>query len=217
MMKPLPSNYHPKCAADFIGPARACAEFFEQRLCPTLRANPQPWRGLLSGPPGIGKSEIARLVVQLMGIKPFDSEKVNGRQLKTEQVETICRNFHHTSLFGDWRMLIVEELDTVPPDARSRLLTAVDDMPDKWIFLGTTNRTREEFTKLHEATASRYEWFELDPPTDEQVLALMAEHWPEVPEAIRIHAATMWVGNVRGALKEINSPYLQHAAISVAA
>lgn len=216
-MKTLPNNYHPQCATDFVGPARACAEFLEQKLCPVLRATGQAWRGIFAGVPGIGKSELVQHLVRLMGCGKWSVTKYNGRQLKTEQVEDICRQFWLRDMFGGWRILIVEELDTIPPDARSRLLTAVDDMPDQWIFAGTTNKTRKQFRELHEATASRYEWFEVDPPTDTDVMGLMAERWPEVPEAIRMQVATFWPGNVRAALLELNSHYLNHAALPVAA
>lgn len=201
----LPSNYKPQTPGEFIGPARAAAEFLATRMVPVLKADPQPWRILFTGPPGVGKSALATFLVAQLGSGKWNTTRLNGRQAKTEEVQAICREFHFTSLFAGPRFMVVEELDKTPPDARSLLLTAVDDMPSGWVFVGTTNLTRKEFVALHEATASRYEFYEIAAPTDAEVQALMAQHWPAVPEPQRRMTATTWAGNVRGALHELNS------------
>jgi len=208
----LPSNFQPHTADDFIGPAADCARFLTGQLAPTLREEPQPWRVIFSGPPGVGKSALAGLLTRLLGANQWNTTRYNGRQFKTEQCEHIAGQFHFTDLFGGWRFLIVEELDTVPPDARSRLLTAVDDMPSKWIFAATTNLTRDALVQRHPALASRYEHFEIQPPSDRQLMDLMAARWPAVPAAERERIAVLWAGNVRGALHELNGHFLQARA-----
>jgi replication-associated recombination protein RarA len=204
----LPSNYRPINPEDFIGPARVCAEFLRDKLCPTLKADPQSWRVIFSGQPGVGKSALADLLTRLMGANKWNTTRYNRRQVKTEQVEHIASQFHFTDLFGGWRFLIIEELDTIPPDARSRLLTAVDDMPDQWIFAATTNLTKEQLIAKHPALASRYEHFEIEPPSVDEVLTLMERHWPSVAGSIRNQIAVLWNGNVRGALHELNAHLL---------
>lgn len=205
----LPSNYKPLTPEQFIGPARAAAEFLTTRMLPLIKATPQPWRLLFTGPPGVGKSALCAYLVQaLCGNGKWDHvnvEKLNGRQANTEAVLAVTRAFHHTSLFPGARVVVIEELDKMPVDARSLLLTAVDDMPKGWLFLGTTNLTKAEMVALHEATASRYEFYEIAAPTDEEVQAFLGTHWPAVPEAQRKMTATCWRGNVRGALQELNS------------
>jgi len=45
-----------------------------------------------------------------------------------ETLQEIAEQLACTCLFGDWRMLWIDEADAIPPVAQVRLLTLLDDL-----------------------------------------------------------------------------------------
>ena len=87
------------------------------------------------------------------------------------------------------------------------MLTFCDDMPGATALVATSNQSAEEMRKANPATARRYTWIELEPPTGDEIFALLRAHWPEVPEAQARHIAVMACGCVGLALQECDAWY----------
>ena len=213
----FPASYNPTAPEQFIGPARQAAEFVLKLATLTVgRASYDPLRILFSGPPGVGKSKLAALLVQSLGGGKWNVTKLNGTQLKIEEVEDVARSFHLRDLFGGYRLLWIEELDKMPAVARSRLLTLCDDMPPGWALVGTTNLTPEAMKKVHEPTARRYTFIEVGAPSTDEVLALLRKEWSEIPEFECRMIAVGSAGCVGAALQEADAHFVSAMSLPTA-
>lgn len=95
---------------------------------------------MLSGVQGTGKSSLALLLPKLMGINPVDVFKINasnhtGVDIVREKIEP----FVTTSPIGDFKIIILEEAETMSLSAQKALkdITDVNESTARFIF--TTN------------------------------------------------------------------------------
>jgi len=202
----LPSSYNPTQLDHFIGPARQAAHLIE-RLIQAAAKDQDALRLILTGAPGIGKSKLANFFTAKLGCSKWSSHKLNGTQVSIDQVEEIALSLAYRDLFGNYRVIQIEELDKMPPVARSRMLTFCDDMPTGTALVATTNLSAEEMRKAHPAMQRRYTWIELEAPTADEIFTLLRTHWPEVPEVQARHIAVMACGCVGLALQEADAWY----------
>ena len=73
-----PTCFVPSCPADFVGQAGKVAEVMLRRAA-ALRANPdRPFKLLVSGAPGIGKTSLVNLIACALVSHPAAIEDVNG-------------------------------------------------------------------------------------------------------------------------------------------
>jgi DNA polymerase III delta prime subunit len=95
---------------------------------------------LLSGPPGVGKSSVAALVAKTLGASDLAIETVASGACDRARVETIEREFAHTSIYGSgWRVAIVEECDKMSDGAFSLFLTLLETLPNRRAIIFTSN------------------------------------------------------------------------------
>jgi replication-associated recombination protein RarA len=197
----LPSTFQPKSASDFIGPARAQAEQIA-RLLALAKPTGDPVSVLILGPPGIGKSELAEHFVRCSGASKWSVAKFNGTQVKIEEVEELARKLHYRDLFGDYRVIRIEEVDKVPAVAQVRLLTLLDDLPPHNAIVCTSNCRLNE---LEVRFQRRFTVIELAPPSAEDIYQLLSTRWPALrPDTVR-QIATFACGNVGQALRDADA------------
>ena len=201
----LPSSYHPTQPTAFIGPARATALYCQQLARQVLANGKDPFRTIFCDPPGVGKSKLANYLAGLLGSSQWNTTKLCGTQATVDQVEGLARQFHLTDLFGGYRLLWLEEIDSMPPVARSRMLMLCDDMPSGWALIGTSNLTPAKFKEMHPPTQRRYTFLEVAPPTGDEIFAFLLQHWPGVPAASVRNIAVMSCGCVGAALQEMDA------------
>lgn len=192
----LPSLYTPKCPEDFVGPAAQVACMLRRIVEDSLQADRAPIKVLLNGDPGIGKSALAKFLVQELGCDPkWSTTKLNGTQVNIDRVEQIANDLHYRDMFGSYRMLWIEEADKVTPAAQVRLLTLLDDLPNGCAVVCTSNCKLDEFQKRFQ---TRFKVFELEPPSAEDIRVLLGKFLTDKQAIIQI--ATFACGNVRAAL-----------------
>ena len=104
-----------------------------------------PLKYLLNGRPGLGKSALAAFLQHLLGCHQWNTTKLNGTQCKIETVEEIHRQLSGSNLFGDWRLLWIDEADAIPPVAQVRFLTLLDDLPSGVAIVCTSNCKLRDF------------------------------------------------------------------------
>ena len=120
-----PLDYKPTIPSEFIGPAAQLAVVIQRSIA---LAQGGALKFLLNGPPGTGKSSLAEFIRYTLGADPrWSTFKFNGTQMKIEMVEEIARSLHLRDLFGNYRMIWIDEADKIPTVAQVRFLTLLDD------------------------------------------------------------------------------------------
>jgi replication-associated recombination protein RarA len=196
-MMTLPSLYKPSVADHFIGPGRAAARTLDRLIGATTAAGAQPFKVLLLGPPGVGKSALADYVTLRLNCGKWSTHKFNGTQLKIEQVDELARSLQFRDLFGAYRLVRIKEVDKVPVVAQVRLLTLLDDLPDRCGVICTSNC---QIADLEDRFQSRFMVLELKGPSSDEINSFLHTNWPAIPVQAIKHISTFACGNVRQAL-----------------
>lgn len=170
------------------------------RILSSLRKlGPCPVKLLFYGPPGVGKSEVARAVAKSL-THDVEIDKVNGRDCGVDVIRDWSIRCHGSSLFSPWRVFVIEELDAMSDGARINVLSFLDDLPEERAVICTTNHIE----KLPERVRSRFERHEILAPTEEEIKALLIER-KGVSEASAGMLAVTCAGNVRAALLDADA------------
>jgi len=201
MINLLPSEYRCSAIGDFIGDARLQAQRVVKIADKSRELSKAAVKLLILGSPGIGKSEIANLFSKHMGVSKWSECKFNGTQLKIEQVEDLARTVQMTNMYGDYRVIRVEEIDAVPKVAQVRLLTLLDDLPRGNAFIGTSNCSIKQ---LEMRFQRRFQVINLKPPSDGEINSLLIEKF-RIPKAISMQIASLSNGSVGQALMDAQS------------
>ncbi|MSU58997.1 MAG: AAA family ATPase [Pedosphaera sp.] len=175
--------------------ARLIAELVVQGVQLANANQRSPLKYLLNGRPGLGKSALVAYLQQLLSCNKWNTIKLNGTECKVEMIREIAQQLAHTSLFGDWRMLWIDEADAIPPVAQVRFLTLLDDLPRGIAIACTSNCKLRDFDERFQ---TRFQAFEIAPPTTGEIISLLRRYLPDEPEVV--NAANFADGNVRQAL-----------------
>lgn len=201
-----------------IGPAATIHRTLSAKL---TRANPREdvLKFLIYGPPGSGKSTVAAMLAAqlLTGTVPsLDAigkmrrsgdwacaiEEMSGASVSVDTV----RQWHNSrgmfSMFGDWRIRIVEELDSVPSVAQTAMLDYLDKVPPGTAIIATSNI---QMDLLQERFHSRFQAWKCPGPEAPELRAHLTGHFPELPPSIATTIAECACGNVRQALLDAES------------
>ena len=138
---------------------------------------------------------------------------LNGTQVKIEVVEELAASLHFRELFGQYRVIRIEEVDKVPVVAQVRLLTLLDELPNQAAVVCTSNCTVGD---LEDRFQSRFLLFDLAPPTSEQIEALLHKVASPLPGSVILQIATLARGNVRQALLDADNALLNRPQLKVA-
>lgn len=201
-----PSLYVPQCAADFIGSTREFALLLERAVRRAEANGFSPLKFLINGRPGIGKSELIRYLQRLLRVEKWSVTKLSGTKVNMDALDKVEYSLRESNLFGDWRLIQIEEADKIPNVAQVRFLTLLDDLPRGTVVACTSNCRLEEFENRFQ---SRFQALEPTPPTADEISLLLRRFTNDEPAIARI--ATMASGNVRQALLDVEG-LLQAAA-----
>src|SRR6202043_2275877 len=154
-----PDQFIPRSPADLIGSAaRISADLL--RLAKKI-SDRESLKLLLFGPPGIGKSTIAGMVAHALVAHSIDAEKISGRNVSTDIVREWQRSACYSSLFGGWKIKLIEAADLIPQVAQDLLLTFLDDLSPRQSVIGTSNLSLETLTERFQ---TRFRMVHIDPP-----------------------------------------------------
>ena len=191
--------------------ARLIAELLAQAVQLANLSQRSPLKYLLNGQPGLGKSALVAYLQQLLGCNNWNTIKLNGTQCKVETIEEIARQLASTCLFGDWRLVWIDEAGAIPPVAQVRFLTSLDDLPRSIAIACTSNCKLRDF---EERFQTRFQAFEIAPPTTEEIVSLLRRYLPDEPEVV--NAAAFADGNVRQALLDAKGLVQRNLQLAVA-
>jgi len=148
---------------------------------------------LFYGPPGVGKTEAANwIAAQLAG--KWDIESINGRNCTIHVLNSWESDLHCSSMFGAWRVKIINEVDTLPRDAQDALLSILDELPAQRAILCTSNLNLEQ---LSERFRTRFVRFKFEAPSPDEIKNLLNDKG--LPDSVATTMAECCCGNVRQA------------------
>jgi len=180
-----------------IGPAGMLAELFARTLEDETRI-----KLLFSGPPGIGKSDLAQRIAATLTGDRFGIETVNGRSMSIHVVREWSRDVATSCLFGTgWKIKVVDEIDTAPADAQDELLTFLDNLPANRGFIATSNL---DLGKLSQRFVTRLKRHEVQAPEPEDIARFLVEIHG-VPPLVAQQIAFLCGGCVRAALLDADA------------
>jgi len=175
-------------------------------LAATLRSEldtTRPVKLLFHGEPGIGKTKLAEAVAESLGNK-WDVEAVNGRNVTIDLVREWQHSLH-SSMFGSWKVKIINEADLMTAPAQDLMLSVLDEMPAQRAIICTSNLSLKDFqTRFH----TRFIKKKVEPPTQEEIANLLCEHGLPADQAAFIAVACG--GNVRAALNDAEAWAMEH-------
>jgi DNA polymerase III subunit gamma/tau len=199
----LYNKYRPSELSEFSGNESVVSKI-ESVLSRSQRDVPHVW--LFTGPPGTGKTTLARIVAKRLGCSDFDLQEIDIGDLRgIDSVRDIRRQMGLAPLQGACRVWILDEVHRQTSDAQAALLKSLEDTPPHVYFmLATTDPQR-----LLKAILSRCMEFQVGPLQEEQLIRLLRtvvrKEGKQVPLEILKSIALNSLGHPRNALVLLDS------------
>jgi len=105
---------------------------------------------LLSGSPGIGKTTLAKLLLNEIGIEDFDLLEINAsRQRGIDEVKNRITNFISMIPFGPFKVVLLDEADFLTPEAQAAMRGVMEEYSSTSRFILTCNHPNKIIPAIH--------------------------------------------------------------------
>jgi DNA polymerase III delta prime subunit len=114
---------------------------------------------ILSGGPGCGKTTLARVLVNDLGVDDFDYMEINAS--KENGIDTVrekLNNFVSTMPFGKFKVVLLDEADGISPNGQMALRNLIESYSESARIILTANLPHKIIPALH----SRCQGFHID-------------------------------------------------------
>lgn len=198
---PSPMNWRPQSADDLIGQARDICVAQVAKARRLRDGRKAACKLLLYGPPGVGKTTVAELVARELTGTPLGVESYNGKEVTVDAVRGWMETLPYGSLFSNWSVKIINELDRCTKDSQDILLSYLDRLPPGKALIGTSNL---QLDLLTERFQTRFQSIKIATPTTDEIAEFLCAHW-RVPRDVAARVAVGSGGCVRAALADLET------------
>ena len=197
--------FHVMTISRLIGKTGLIGQVLQTKI-PRLKSkatiDPIERRWLFTGPPGVGKSELAALLALELAGHAVNVEKRMGSQISVDVVRDWVRNAPYRPLIGHMIVRLIDEIEAIPPAAVVELRGYLDELSATVVFIATTNKPAKE---LQEPLQTRFQVWKFDPVQASLIAELLIQRFPVLPPETLRNIATKVAGNVRAALTDATS------------
>lgn len=114
---------------------------------------------LLSGSPGVGKTTLARILLNEIGIEEFDIKQINASRTNgVEEVRDLITSFVSMMPFGPFKVVLLDEADYLTHNAQAALRGVMEEFHETARFILTCNLPNRIMPAIH----SRCQSFHVD-------------------------------------------------------
>jgi DNA polymerase III delta prime subunit len=126
---------------------------------------------LFSGSPGVGKTTLAKILINELGIDPFDVMEINAsRENNIDTIRAKITGFVQTMPFGDFKIVLLDEADYITPNGQAALRGVMETYSSTARFVLTCNYPNRVIPALH----SRCQGFHIEKVDVTEFTARMA-------------------------------------------
>ena len=105
---------------------------------------------LFSGSPGVGKTTLAKILIQELGIDDYDVLEINAsRENSVDTIRDKITGFVQTMPFGDFKVVILDEADYISPNGQAALRGVMETYHATARFILTCNYPNRIIPALH--------------------------------------------------------------------
>jgi len=105
---------------------------------------------LFSGAPGVGKTTLAKILINQLGINEYDVLEINAsRENSVESVREKITNFVATMPFGEFKIVLLDEADYISPNGQAALRGVMETYASTSRFILTCNYPNKVIPALH--------------------------------------------------------------------
>jgi DNA polymerase III delta prime subunit len=105
---------------------------------------------LFSGAAGIGKTTLAKILINALGIDAYDVLEINAsRENNVDNVRNNITNFVSTMPFGNFKIVLLDEADYLSPNAQAALRGVMEEYSQTARFILTCNYPHKIIPALH--------------------------------------------------------------------
>ena len=173
----LYEKYRPRQLEDFIGQPKSIAAIKRIMSRPDWDRDAF-W---IQGPSGTGKTSLAWIVANQVA-HDFDIIELDGDKCSVQAVREIAQNISLCSMFGKWRVWIVNEAHAMSRQAVQAWLTLLERLPAMRLVIFTTTQSLDEdlFGHFSSPFGSRCKVFNF---TNQGLAQLFAQRAKQIAQA----------------------------------
>ena len=105
---------------------------------------------LFSGAPGVGKTTLAKILINQLGIDEYDLLEINAsRENSVDTIREKITGFVATMPFGDFKVVLLDEADYITPNGQAALRGVMETYHSTARFILTCNYPNRIIPALH--------------------------------------------------------------------